>query len=39
MLQALAVTVTSATWRMTMPNATYSTTDTVLTILIILHGC
>jgi len=39
MLQALAETVKSATWRMTMPNATYSTTDAVLTILTILHQC
>jgi len=39
MLQALAETVKSATWRMIIPNATYSTTDTVLTILTILHQC
>jgi len=37
MLQALAETVKSATWRMTMPNATYSTIDAVPTILTILH--
>ena len=29
MLQALAETVKSATWRMTVPNATYSTTEAV----------
>ena len=39
MLQALAEAVKSATWRMTMPNATYSTTDAVPTILTILHRC
>jgi len=39
MLQALAETVKSATWRVTMPNATYSTTDAIPTILIILHRC
>jgi len=39
MLQALAETVKSGTLRMTMPNATYSTTDAVLTILTILHCC
>jgi len=41
MLQALAETVKSATWRMTMPNAMYSTTDSlpVPTILTILHQC
>jgi len=39
MLQALAETVKSATWRMIMPSATYSTTDVVPTILTILHRC
>ena len=39
MLQALAETVKSATWWMTMPNATYSTTDAVPTILTILQRC
>jgi len=37
MLQALAEMAKSATWRMTMPNATYSTTDAVPTVLTILH--
>jgi len=35
MLQALTETVKSATWRMTMPNAAYSTTDVVPTVLTI----
>jgi len=39
MLQALAEAVKSATWQITMPNATYSTTDAVPTILTILHRC
>jgi len=39
MLHALAETVKSTTWRMTMRNATYSTTDVVPTILTILHRC
>ena len=39
MLQALAETVKSATWGTTMPNATYSTTHAVPTILTILHRC
>jgi len=37
MLQALTETVKSATWRMTMPNSTYSTIYAVPTILTILH--
>jgi len=39
MLQALAKTVKSATWRMTMPNANYSMTDVVPTTLTITHQC
>jgi len=39
MLQALIETVKSATWRMTMPNATYSTTDALLIIFTILQLC
>jgi len=39
MLQALTESVKSATWRMTKPIATYSTTDAVPTILTILHRC
>jgi len=39
MLQALAEAVKSATWRMIMPNAAYSTTDAVPTVVTILHQC
>jgi len=39
MLQALAETVKSATWQIIIPYATYSMTDAVPTILIILHRC
>jgi len=39
MLQALTETVKSATWRMTISNATYSMTDAVPTILTILPQC
>jgi len=39
MLQALAEAVKSATWRMIITNAMYSTTDAVQTVVTILHQC